>query len=136
MRGGSSGALLEPAAPIGLAAWNAAAPLTLTLLPAGHRAGVYSFSIALAALVAGSAGTVAIDATWDQPGVGSFTANYSGGAAINAVPGGFLAPRQIMSSGLAPIRVTLTPAAVAGSPIVYVNFAVDFIYALLPAGFP
>lgn len=135
-RAAASGGVLVPAAPIGLPAWNAAAPLTLTLLPAGHRAGIYSFSIGLAALVAAGAGTVAIDVSFDQPGVGAFTFNYSGGAPINAVPGGFLAPRQLMSSGLAPIRMTLTPAGVAGSPIVSVNFAIDFIYALLPAGFP
>lgn len=133
VRAGPSGKRLVPVDPLGTRSWNAGAPLVLELAKAGHEAGLYTFTIGVFPIVAAGGGTLTIAATYDTPGVGAVSINYATASALN---NGFIAPRNIISSGRSAIVLTLTPASVTGSPVFYVNCPLDFISGRLPASYP
>lgn len=135
VRLGPSGKIVTPTPGDGTANWNGLAPLVIEMLPAGHTPGLWSFSIAIVQLVVASAGTFSIVLTWDQPFVGPVSHTFNAAVSMTAAPGGFIAPRHVMSSGLAPLVMTLTPAGVTGAPSLYVNLPVDDTLALFPEGF-
>lgn len=129
-----SGKIISPAPGAGNSSWNALAPLVVELLPANHQPGLWSFSIATVQIVAAT-GFYSIVLSWDQPFVGAVSRTFNASIAMNAIGNGFIAPRHVMSSGRAPLVMTLTPTGVVGSPRVYANFPVDNILALLPEDF-
>lgn len=132
-RAAPSGKRLVPVDPLGLDDWNVGGPLTLELVAAGHAPGVYSFSISIFPVVTASAGTLTVTCSYDGPGLGPTSIVYQNAGTLN---NGFIAPRHVMSSGLGPIRLALTPAGVTGSPRFYVNCPLDLMLARFPEDFP
>lgn len=101
--------------------WNAAAPLVLTLLPAGHAPGMYFVGLVLVIRTAPSTGTVTRSYQYTSPTFGA--ANISGFGAgsltvLGAVAAGFTTV-SVQSTGAGPVTLTLTPAAITGAtPVV------------------
>jgi hypothetical protein len=125
VRAGASGKLLIPAPALGSASWDVAAPITLTLLQAGHMPGVYVYNIAIVVLAVATGGNITITLTWGQPAVGPSSLVISGGVTITASPGGFIAPRHFMSNGITAAQLLLTPVGVTGAPRVFIDTPID-----------
>lgn len=121
--------------------WSGAAPLVLTLLPAGHKPGLYSVSInaivrtptttggAITRVVAFSAPTIGAITTGNAAVTGNITGTgYAGGNSQNAQ----LYPTQIMSDGSAAVVLTLTMAAFTGGPPVVDVYASATLVGIIP----
>lgn len=107
--------------------WVADALLTLTLLPAGHRTGIYEISLTAFVKAAASAGSVNVVLGWDQTGFGAATFNI-GTSVITTLGGSLLsAPRTINSSGRSAITLALNPIGVTGSPLLEILCAAALI---------
>lgn len=102
-----------------------AAPVVHTVVPAGHVPGIYMLGAVLVSRVA-AAGTVAITAQFTDPNAGAQNIQI-GSAAINPVGQKLGASLLVVSSGVAAIRVTFTPAGVgAGASLDYWSSARPF----------
>lgn len=97
--------------------WDASAPLVIEVLPLGHAPGLYEVNLCGVVRTAAGAGTVARTVTTTpSPGAGSKTMTFAGIAITSAIFIPFT-PAQVFSDGTAAISVTLTPAGIAGNPV-------------------
>lgn len=111
-----------------LTGYTASAPAVLELQPAGHAPGLYSIDPSGFVRQAAATGTINVVINWQHPGFGATSFNLGTGN-INVTGTLTSAPRVINSNGVAAITLTLTPAAVTGSPLVDFLAAADFIGA-------
>lgn len=121
LRVSPSGRYYEPQPASGLRGWTVAAPLVVTLLAAGHEAGVYTIGITVFVRVAAGAGNLSSAVlAWSQIGLGATSVTVAPTAPTST--GNKLSLfRSLPSTGLLPITYTLTPALITGSPIVDVT---------------
>lgn len=97
-----------------------AAPIVLTALAAGHAPGLYAVSAIMINRTAPSAGSVTRSVAFSAVGFGPTTISSATPVTITqpGQAGGLgLVSSDVYSDGTAPIVVTLTPAAIAGSPL-------------------
>jgi hypothetical protein len=100
--------------------WNAAAPVTLTLLLANHHPkGLYLVTAEFIKRTSATTGTATRTIDWSAPTIGALTKTTTGFdlAASGATLQGET-PLVIESDGTADISVTFTPATVTGSPVI------------------
>ena len=117
--------ILQPLPSEGLINWNAGAPLTLEVLPAGHEPGLYQFIQTFTLITPASSGTLTTTTSWDQPRFGATTLVLAlGNLTSGSLPG---ALRVIDSSGVSAISMLLTPAAIVGSPVIAVACAARLV---------
>lgn len=118
VRAAPANPLLQPLPCEGQIDWNAAAPLTLTVLPAGHEPGLYEIIQTFIPVVGATSGTLTTTTGWDQPRFGATTLVLNlGNLTAGSAPG---ALRLIDSSGVSPITVLCTPVSIVGSPSIAV----------------
>lgn len=96
--------------------YTAAAPLTLTPLPAGHQPGTYIVCLSYVLRAVGTAGTLVRSTTWTDPLAGAVTLSSGTSNLTGANNTPFSLAIAVESSGGGPISFVLTPAGVTGSP--------------------
>ncbi len=111
--------------------YNAAAPLVVTILPAGHLPGIYVAEVVVFVQTASSAGNFTSALGWNQPSFGPATLAF---AATNVTATGlvFTINRAIQSAGDAAITFTMTPAAIGTAPVINVQATALLSSQLLP----
>lgn|SRR5512139_2778892 len=103
--------------PAGLRGYTFAAPLVVTVLPAGHQPGFYMINISVFLTTAGAGGNInGTQLAWNEQGFGAASLTF-GNVSLTATGLIFDLNRKFQSSGLGPITYTITPASVSGSPV-------------------
>ncbi len=109
--------------------WTAAAPLVLTVLPAGHGPGTYELIMAVIVRVAAGAGNITRSFGYSAPTFGATSIAQFGSTNINTT-GHTPASFNVLgaeSDGTAAITLTLVPAGVTGSPVLDVYATASLI---------
>lgn len=103
--------------------WNAAAPLVLTLQPAGHAPGFYALQLCVVVRTAAATGTFTRTYQFSTPTFGATQIAGFGAASITALgpPGASFTSVSCYSDGVSALTITLTPAAVTGAPVIDVT---------------
>jgi hypothetical protein len=117
VRSAPSGPLILPVDDVGTVNWDGIAPITLTLMPAGHYPGLYRLVFSQYVRVAAAAGTQTQVISWNQPRFGATTLSIAIAPLTSIVWQG-IAYRIIESSGIDPITLTYTAAGLSGTPSV------------------
>lgn len=120
-----SGGNANVAAVVSVIGTNLSAPIVMQLVPAGHAPGFYLITLDVVNQVAPLTGTIARTIAYSAPNFGATTAS---GAAVAITQTGHAAGTSfpglgLMSDGVAPIVLTLTPAAITGAPVTHVYAA-------------
>lgn len=103
--------------------WTAAAPLVLTVQPAGHQPGLYLLQLSVIVRTAALTGNAVRSYQYSAPGFGATQIAGFGGSSLN-VPGNPAVSFTVLSAdsdGVDPITITLTPGSVTGSPVIDVT---------------
>lgn len=98
--------------------WNAAAPLVLTVQPAGHAPGFYSLQFACVVRTVAATGNFTRSYQFSTPTFGptQIVGFGSGSITVLGPTAASFTTLSCYSDGVNPITVTLTPAAVTGGP--------------------
>ena len=127
LRASSSGPRALPTQARGLNGWNAGSNLTIDILPAGHREGLYSLAIQMFVLTAAGAGNFNNSVlAWDMPGFGAVT-NAFVPTAPTTTGSKLSSYREIPSTGLSPIQFRIIVNGITGSPIIDVGGYAELI---------
>lgn len=116
--------LVEQAQLVSELGYTAAAPLVLELQPAGHAPGQYLVNLSLVVLAVATTGNLSRSYQFSAPRFGPAEIAGFGVATITAVGAPNGAPNAsftgigVISDGLLPLTVTLTPGSITGSPVV------------------
>lgn len=103
--------------------YTASAPLVLTVQPAGHTPGFYLLSLVLVVRVAALTGNLTRSYQYSAPTFGNTSIVGFGSGNITTtghLPSSFTTV-SAFSDGVSAITITLTPAAITGSPVVDVS---------------
>ena len=101
--------------------YTAAAPLTVTLLAAGHVAGNYEISHGILLRVAAATGSMNRSLGFSAPTAGATTVN-AGTVNLTAVPPNISGTFAVYSNGVAAITLTYTPVAPTGAPVLDLTY--------------
>jgi hypothetical protein len=113
--------------------WNASGPLALTVLAAGHEAGLYCVGVDLITRTLATAGGLQRTTSYNAPTFGAtstgtqntFASGVSSGSTgrpptttgnVNSIY--FFMPTFVRSDGSAAIVTTITPVGITGSPVI------------------
>lgn len=132
IRSGSSGPIALPAPGRGVRGFAWGAPITLTLMPAGHYPGLYVVSFGVFNTIAAGAGNYTSLFSWSQPDVGAATLAFG---AVNLTATGLIQQllRALESDGSQPIVWTATPAGLGGAvPSSRINVNATLVAGLVP----
>lgn len=121
----------KSSASFGRKQYDLAAPLVLTLLPAGHPPGQYMMTCTQFVTTAGASGTLGYSLGWDQPNFGAATLNI-GNANINATGLASTTQRSVESTGVSALTATFTPNSPVGSPKMHVNVSAMLVGPAVP----
>lgn len=121
-RAGASGPFALPVASRQIG-WDGQASSFLTLLLAGHAAGLYSVSALLVVRVTQGSGVVFRTISWDAPGAPGQTNQSPAAIPVTATGTTSIDPVQIFSDGLAPIVVEFAPGGVTPPALIDVYAA-------------
>lgn len=115
---GPTGATGSPGPTVTSLGYTAAAPLTLTMLGAGHTPGMYLLNMSFLVRTAAGAGTLQRSYAYSNSGAKTIVGFATASIAALGNPNAAFTNIVIASDGVNALDVTLTPAGVAGSPVV------------------
>ncbi len=121
-RAGASGPFTLPLASRQLD-WDGQASSVLTLLLAGHSAGLYSVSALLVVRLTQGSGVVFRTISWDAPGAPGQTSQSPQPVPVTATGTTSTDPIQIFSDGSAPVVVEFAPGGITPPALIDVYAA-------------
>lgn len=128
-RGGNSGPLIQPVQAPGMRRWRpvASTSLVIDMVPVGHAPGLYDVRMSGFVTATGT-GNFTGSLSWNEDDFGAATLALSGGFVLTSTGLKLFERAAFVSSGLAPIRLTLTPSgSVTGTPRVNIAAVASLI---------